>query len=234
MRLKVRSFVLLVSLQLAASVGDGLAQQLDIYKDGSSLGPGLENMGSAWKQPQIIFQPSVASQPQPHPDYGEIAAKVLEGNATPTKEQLKERLEEYMKPAYSPGTIVFMAPASVPTYSSVEYGPGLLQGASRQTAETASISDDVVAFVNRASGPFEFQLTIGATGRKATLVSNGFRTYECLTDCVLGALVRFDTSISTVPGELRVKGGEVYTVNYTDTVGWTVTKVNKISYLLPQ
>ncbi|MBX4967824.1 hypothetical protein [Rhizobium binae] len=226
MRLNKIGLFLFVSLQVTARMSQ--AQQLDIYKEV----PGIENIGNILGRPPIILQP-VTSQPQPQIDYGEIAKKVLDGNATLTEQQLKERLEEYMKPAYgpiySPGGLVFMAPASLPSS-----GNPLIPQLSPPSAEIAAISTAVVAFVNRTNGPFEFQLRIGAIGRNEKLLSNELGTYECLTDCVNGAVVKFDTSLSTAPAEVKVKGGEVYAVNYTDAGGWAVTKVDRISYLLPQ
>ncbi|MGR8964216.1 hypothetical protein [Rhizobium leguminosarum] len=225
MRFNTISFFSLVSLVTAST---SQAQQLDIYKEGG----GIENIGKTWSQPQIILQP-VPSQFQQQVDYGEIAKKVWDEKATLTQQQLRKLLEESMKPAYSPtyspGGLVFMAPASIPAS-----GNPLLPQVAPPSAEIAAISTAVVAFVNRTGGPFEFQLTIGAIGRKEKLLSNEFRTYECLTDCVTGAVVKFDSSVSPVAGEVKVKGGEVYTVNYTDAGGWAVTKVDKISYLLPQ
>lgn len=228
-------FLVLLPFCAAASVGH--AQQLDIHKDSFDSAYGIENTGRAWTQPQIILNPSGTPQFQPQTDYGDIAKKVLEGNPTPTEEQLKDRLEKYMKPAFSPGTVVLLAPSGVPTYGSVEFGPRSLQmipDTSTSSAETAAISTDVVAFVNRAGGVFQFRLRIGAVGTNKKLLANEFRTYDCLGDCLNGALVEFDPAVSAVPGEVKVKGGEIYSVNYTDAGGWTVTKVDKISYLLPQ
>lgn len=218
-----------------------LAQQLDILNEAPAFDHLSGPLGGKTGQAVILTDPKVlleSLQTQKDVNVDELATKVLGDNTTLNREQLKARLDEFLKPAMGPvlsGPIVILSqPQETQGVGGLTFdfpGAGLGLGNS-SAAETASIAPDVVALVNRTDGPFEFRLTINGTSKHSRLQPKEFRTFECATDCAEGVLVEFETLLAGKKGELNMKGGAIYSVNFSDENGWNVLKAEKISYLL--
>lgn len=232
--------LLLAVISIVANIvwlgNSAFAQAIDIIQDANPGSPG--NFGTtigSQGTPLVLTNPTSVLQRlaiEEQLKSGELAKKVLGGETTLTEKQLTDRLGELLQPAFSPGDIVVL---SAPQFSPAANEPWKIipyNGNGGTSYRPTSVAPDSVALINQTEGSFEFRLTIGGAGKNARLLPNEFRTFECSPDCAAGALVNFDSLNAASPGEMKIQGGAVYSVSFSDAAGWTVVKVEKLSFVI--
>lgn len=220
-----------VAVNIAWPGGQVFAQAIDILQDGNLIIP--RTVGTVLgpqETPLVLTDPNTVLQRlaiERQLNSGELARRVLGGETTLNEQQLTDRLREFLQPAFAPVSggevLVLTSPPQLSAPSNVLPGGGT-------PYRPTSVAPDSVALLNRTDGPFEFRLTIGGAGKNARLLPNEFRTFECSPDCAEGALVNFDSLNPAAPGHIRIQGGAVYSVSFSDASGWTVLEVETLSF----
>lgn len=226
---------------IAAWIGSASAQQLDIAPGGAWISPSLGQElrvdgGQDTNMGQRLQLPTIGSRSDTQ-DLKATIDKILKENKDGSTEDLAKKLEDYfLQPQFSPDQLPSFNPSFLPNDGRAGFGfrvgaDGKVSfGNTVEQTESAVVSKETIVIANSTTGTFAFKIVSDGIGRNVTLLAKEFRTIDCVQWCGSGVEIIFDTAVGGKHETVKIKGGEAFTAFVADQSGWSLKKIEQVSF----